>query len=197
MLRKDIKELINEIEQGEDYILDEGQANIVTLKDVFNELDRELGRVSRADFVRNLAMKERFLDAPMKSLMLVDYTSEMKKLLNIKDVASAVGRIDSERIDWLDVITCFIESPQKREIMKGFLSNSSFTNELSLHCPRDYNYDIGEALSRPNPNATSVNADANYLRFMKQSSEQYQFKLSEVDVGLENEAKGAQRAVVS
>jgi len=196
VLRKDIKDLINEIEQGEDYIIEETQPNIIHIKDVFNGLDRTLGKVSKTDFIQNLAMKEKFLENTMKVIILIDYTSEMKKMLNIKDVMKAVERIDEEYIDWLDVITSFIEDSKKREIMKGFLNNNSLTNDLTGNNNNQYNYDISDILKQTNPNAISVNADANYLRFMKQSAEQYQFKLRDVDVDLEDEIKIEKKVTV-
>lgn len=171
------------MESGEDYIIEESQPNVIAIKDVFNELDRTLGKVSKTELVHNLTIKEQFLTNSTRSILLVDYTSEMKKLLSVKDVIRVLEKLDERLVDWLDVITCFIENNQKREIMKGFLNNNSFTNELLDRNPCQYNYDMEDILRQTNPISKSINVDVNYAQFMKQSADNYQFKLDGVDVG--------------
>lgn len=176
----------------------------MAVKDEFNSLDRKLGKVSKIEFIDNLSIKERLMDNRTKSILLIDYSSDMKKLLTVKDVIKALGGLGADYIDWLDIVTCFIEDSKKREIMKGFLDNSSLTNELNEEHNKQYHYDIEDVLRKTdakpqtlNPNTFSVNVDPNYARFMKQSADAYQFKLSEVDVGLDDEFKLEAKITVS
>ena len=193
-MRRDIKELVSEVEAGEDFIVDESHANILTLKDAFNGLDRHGDKVSKWELLDGLALAEKLLNGTARAIALVDYASGTRKVVGVGDVARAIGRLDAETLEWLDVVTSFIESSKKREMMKGFLAGGALEPNVNQR-GKHYDYHLSDLYQGGELPHGTRNAPPPSAPFEKPYTHHdisnYAFKLADADIDFSTELKPA------
>ena len=182
VLRKDIKDLVAEIESGEDFILEETQDNIIAIKDSFNSIDRTLGKIGRDCLIDDLTKKEQLMDNNSRQIILLDYGTDLKKIVTIKDIIKQIRLLRSELIDWFDVLTCFIDDENKRQVIKGFLGDAPVTDKKN-----EYKQIIEDKL----PNTF----EEKYNNYLQDSRSGFELRTDKIDCELDyyNEDKPMHR----